>query len=97
MPFGVLQEMPGVTADEYALVERHLGPDRPPGLLAHVSGPTDTGWRVINVWESEAAFRAFQSQRLVRAAGLAAQQDGFDPGKAAGFSALTVSGDELPF
>ncbi|GAA3345876.1 hypothetical protein GCM10020358_54650 [Amorphoplanes nipponensis] len=97
MPFGVLQEMPGVSEAEYRMVEKNLGPDRPPGLLAHVSGPTEDGWRIINIWQDEAAFRAFQSQRLVRAAGLAAQQDGFDPTKAAKFSSLIVDGDELPF
>jgi hypothetical protein len=97
MPFGVVQEMPGVSEAEYQQVEKHLGPDRPPGLLAHVAGPSDTGWRIINIWADEAAFRAFQSQRLMRAAGLAAQEDGFDPGKAAGFSSLSVDGAEMPF
>ena len=71
------------------MVERHLGPDRPPGLLAHVAGPTEDGWRIINIWQDEAAFRRFQSERLVRAAGLAAQEDGFDPAKAAGFRSMT--------
>ena len=37
--------MPGVSEDGYRLVERHLGPDRPPGLLAHVAGPVEDGWR----------------------------------------------------
>src|SRR5688572_23951549 len=97
MPFGVLQEMPGVTEAEYKLVEQHLGPDRPPGLLAHVAGQTEDGWRIINVWQDEAAFRRFQSERLVRAAGLAAQSEGFDAGKSAGFWATTVDGAELPF
>ncbi|SNS85189.1 hypothetical protein [Actinomadura mexicana] len=97
MPFGVLQEMPGVTESEYRLVEKHLGPDRPPGLLAHVAGPAPDGWRIINVWESEEAFRRFQSERLIRAAGLAAQHEGFDPGKAAGFRSVTLDGTELPF
>ncbi|GAA3842562.1 hypothetical protein GCM10022226_76600 [Sphaerisporangium flaviroseum] len=97
MPFGVLQEMPGVSEKEYRQVERHLGPDRPPGLLAHVAGPTDEGWRIINVWESEEAFRRFQSERLIRAAGLAAQDDGFDPTKAATFRSMTVDGTEMPF
>ena len=97
MPFGVLQEMPGVSESEYRLVERHLGPDRPPGLLAHVAGPTPDGWRIINIWEDEEAFRRFQSERLIRAAGLAAQEDGFDPGKAAGFRSVTVDGTEMPF
>jgi hypothetical protein len=97
MPFGILQEMPGVTEADYLAVERHLGPDRPAGLIAHVSGPTDEGWRVINVWENEAAFRRFQSERLMRASGLAAQEAGFDASKAARFSALVVTGAEMPF
>jgi hypothetical protein len=89
--------MPGVSGDEYRMVERNLGPDRPPGLLAHVSGPSEDGWRVINVWDSEESFHRFRSERLMRAAGLAAQEEGFDPGKAAGFRVLTASGDEMPF
>jgi len=97
MPFGVVQDMPGVSEEEYRLVEKRLGPDRPPGLLAHVAGPTEEGWRIVNVWQSEESFRRFQSERLVRAAGLAAQEEGFDPGKAAGFRVLTVNGDEMPF
>ncbi|MFC4529245.1 hypothetical protein [Sphaerisporangium dianthi] len=97
MPFGVLQEMPGVSEEEYLQVEKHLGPDRPPGLLAHVAGPAEGGWRIINIWESEEAFRRFQSERLIRAAGLAAQDEGFDPGKAAAFRSVTVDGAEMPF
>jgi hypothetical protein len=97
MAFGVVQDMPGVSEAEYQRVERHLGPDRPPGLLAHVSGPTEEGWRIVNVWEEEAAYRRFISERLMRAAGLAAQEDGFDPSKAARFRVNTVSGADLPF
>nr|BFE58036.1 hypothetical protein GCM10020063_025620 [Dactylosporangium thailandense] len=97
MPFGVVQDMPGVSEEIFRMVERNLGPDRPPGLLAHVAGPMEGGWRIVNVWQDEDAFRRFQSERLVRAAGLAAQQDGFDPALAAGFRVLTVDGDEMPF
>jgi hypothetical protein len=97
MPYGVLQEMPGVGPEEYRMVERNLGPDRPEGLLAHVSGPTADGWRVINVWADEDAFRRFQSERLMRAAGLAARAEGFDPALAAGFWSMTVDGAEMPF
>jgi hypothetical protein len=97
MPFGVMQEMPGVSESEYRLVEQHLGPDRPPGLLAHVAGPVEGGWRIINIWLDEQTFRRFQSERLMSAAGLAAQEDGFDASKAAGFRSMTVTGDEMPF
>ena len=94
--FGVMQDMPGVSESEYRLVEKHLGPDRPAGLIAHVSGPTNDGWRVINVWSSEDDFRRFQSERLMRASGLAAQS-GLDVTKAAGFRVYTVVGEEMPF
>lgn len=49
------------------------------------------------MWADEAAFRRFQSERLVRAAGLAAQEDGFDPAKAAKFTSASVDGAEMPF
>lgn len=29
------------------------------GLLAHIAGETSTGFRVVDVWESEEAFRQF--------------------------------------
>ena len=29
------------------------------GLLAHVAGQTDKGFRVVDVWESDDAFRQF--------------------------------------
>jgi hypothetical protein len=96
MLFGVMQDMPAVSESDYRLVEKHLGPDRPAGLIAHVSGPTADGWRVINIWRSEDDFRRFQSERLMRASGLAAQA-GLDVTKAAAFRAYTVVGDELPF
>ncbi len=97
MPFGVVQEMPGISEAEYRMVEQHLGPDRPPGLVAHVAGPVDGGWRIINIWQDEQAFRRFQSERLMRAAGLAAQNQSFDASKAAAFSSMTVTGAEMPF
>ena len=36
-----------------------------PGALARFAGPTDTGWRVISVWESEDAYRTFERERLM--------------------------------
>jgi hypothetical protein len=56
----------------YALVgdvpaswERYTGLVRllrvtPRGLLLHVAGPTDEGFRIIEVWESEDAWRHFE-------------------------------------
>jgi hypothetical protein len=98
MPFAVVQDMPGISEREYLLFEKHLGPDRPPGLLAHVSGSTEEGWRIVNIWESKDAFMQFRAERLMPAVGLAAQEDPtLDLGKAAQFRVLTVTGNELPF
>jgi hypothetical protein len=36
---------------------------RPDGLVLHVAGPTDEGFRIIGVWESEAAWERFEAGR----------------------------------
>ena len=36
---------------------------RPEGLVIHVAGPTDEGFRIIGVWESEAAWVRFEAER----------------------------------
>jgi hypothetical protein len=61
-------DMPGVTQAQYEAVCRDLNhgkllsslSDWPlGGILSHTSGPTPGGWRVIDVWETEADFRRF--------------------------------------
>jgi len=39
----------------------------PDGLVVHVAGPTDDGWRIIDVWESEEHYARFQSGTLAPA------------------------------
>jgi hypothetical protein len=34
----------------------------PPGLILHVAGPTDEGFRIIEVWETEAAWERFSEE-----------------------------------
>lgn len=34
----------------------------PPGLILHAAGPTDEGFRIVGVWESEEAWRSFATQ-----------------------------------
>jgi hypothetical protein len=36
---------------------------RPEGLVLHVAGPTDEGFRIIGVWESESAWERFKAER----------------------------------
>lgn len=41
----------------------------PPGLIAHFGAPGETGgWQVIDVWESEDAFRRFMEEQVKPAA-----------------------------
>jgi hypothetical protein len=73
MAIGVVFEFPGVDAVQYDAVCRRLNDGRVlsaladwpgGGILAHVAGPTPTGWRVVDVWESEAAFQAFGTKLM---------------------------------
>ncbi|MEU7133688.1 hypothetical protein [Streptomyces sp. NPDC046261] len=62
-------ELPGATQDVYdACIDRLTGgqgftsfADLPgaDGIIVHVSGPVDGGWRVTDVWESPEAFESF--------------------------------------
>ena len=63
----MVHDSPGGTQEQYDEVTGRLTggkgldslDDWPPGILLHVAGPTDDGFRVIDVWESEEAFAAF--------------------------------------
>ena len=35
----------------------------PAGLILHAAGRTDEGYRIVDVWESEAAWQHFRSRR----------------------------------
>lgn len=55
-------EFPGVTTQEYDAVDRRVGArsgQPPEGLLFHTAIVTETGLRVIDLWESTDAFRDF--------------------------------------
>ncbi|MFE2170114.1 hypothetical protein ACFXB3_34415 [Streptomyces sp. NPDC059447] len=54
-----------------ALHDRVLpDPKNPPaGLLAHIASPDERGgWRVVDVWESEADYQRFVEDKIVPAA-----------------------------
>lgn len=36
----------------------------PDGLVLHAAGPTEEGFRIIGVWESEEAWNRFRAERL---------------------------------
>jgi hypothetical protein len=52
---------------EYERIALALGGAIPEGLVAQVAGPTDEGFRVIGIWESERAWQRFHVERLAPA------------------------------
>ena len=68
MPVLMIHDSPGGTREQYDEVGKRLTDGRGldslaawpvEGILSHAAGPTELGWRVIDVWESEEAFQRF--------------------------------------
>ena len=55
------------TWEQYERITASLVEPAPIGLILHVAGPTDEGFRIINVWESEEAWQRFQTERVAPA------------------------------
>jgi hypothetical protein len=53
--------------DQYERVTAPLMDPAPAGLILHLAGPTDEGFRTIELWESEQAWQRFQAERLAPA------------------------------
>lgn len=48
--------------EQYRHVAAALAGPAPAGLIVHAAGPTDEGFRIVGVWESEEAWRRFAEQ-----------------------------------
>jgi hypothetical protein len=68
MPILMVHDAPGATREQYEEVTSRLSDGRGfsslsdwpvEGILLHAAGPTESGWRVVDVWESEEAFQRF--------------------------------------
>jgi hypothetical protein len=62
MPYAVVQDVPA-SWEDYGPFADALGDDAPEGLILHVAGRTDEGFRIIDVWESREARERFDSGR----------------------------------
>ena len=53
----------------YDAVSSRVMPDGklPDGCQLHIAGPSDSGWRVITVWDSEDQFHQFRNDKLIPA------------------------------
>ena len=52
---------------QYQRLAQAMSDPAPQGLILHIAGPTDEGFRTIDLWESELAWEAFRSSRLEQA------------------------------
>lgn len=53
-----------ITTEIYARIKEGLGPERPPGLIAHLTLQIENGLRYIDVWHSKDDFEVFAESRL---------------------------------
>jgi hypothetical protein len=54
------------TSDQYdgVVEDMQLGGKVVPGALYHGAGATETGWRVLDIWDDEDAFNAFAAEKI---------------------------------
>ena len=88
MPVIQVHELAGMTQEVYEDAMRELAlPGPPPGSHLHASGPMDGGWRIVEVWESEAAAGAFYGSEAFQRM---AQRLGIQPNIVASYPVETV-------
>ena len=63
MTYAFTYEVP-ITAEIYAQIKEGLGPQRPPGLIAHLAYRTESGLRYVEVWQAKEDWEAFEHDRL---------------------------------
>jgi hypothetical protein len=56
----------GLTHREFRAILDEMGVEAhpEPGIYQHISHPTDTGFRIIETWESQEGFEEFAERRL---------------------------------
>ena len=69
MAIAIVHTYPGGTKEHYdATVEAvHPPGGLPEGQTHHFAGPSDGGWQVVAVWDSQESFDAFMSETLMPA------------------------------
>jgi hypothetical protein len=66
MPYAFVQDV-AASWQLYRQLTGRLVEPAPPGLIVHVAGPTDEGFRIIDIWTSEQAWQDFQTRALAPA------------------------------
>jgi hypothetical protein len=63
MTYAFVQDV-AASWQQYERIAAAMVDPAPPGLILHVAGPTDEGFRTIEVWESVEAWERFRAGRL---------------------------------
>jgi hypothetical protein len=67
-PYGVIHFFPGGTKEQYdaSIAAVHPGADQlPAGQLYHAAGPSEGGWTITAVHESQASWESFRDEILM--------------------------------
>jgi len=64
MPIVSVQDLLGAGLEEYDRLVAEVGDQAPPGLILRAAGPTERGWRTIDVWESKVDLQRFEVEAL---------------------------------
>ena len=59
--YTVTMDIDGLTLDEYKAVATALGPEArsAAGILLHIATQTDSGYRIVEIWDTEDGFQVF--------------------------------------
>jgi hypothetical protein len=68
MAVAVIVDVPGGNEQLYEQLKLFPEGKLPEGWLMHLAGPTETGWRVVNIVPSQEEFEAFAREQLAPAA-----------------------------
>lgn len=68
MSYGIIHYFPGGTKEQYeaSVAAVHPGPDQlPAGQIFHAAGPSEGGWTVVAVHDSQASWEKFNDEILM--------------------------------
>ncbi len=67
MRYGFRAEFAGVDQQGYDTMHAQFAPlaEAAPGFVAHIAGPSDGGWYMIEVWESKADHERFMREHVM--------------------------------
>ena len=69
MAVAMVAEIPNLTREQYESVVKKVNEaGSPQGVLFHAGGPTERGYRIVEVWESREAADTFYGSELYREA-----------------------------